>query len=104
MLSMHVSNDHQRMEFQHLSGPLEIGRGGQGNAARFVIKDPSVSRAQLRLEQVRGERVEIENLSLRNPIRLRDGTVIGIGERRELPLPVTLSVGRTKIQIEQGSL
>src|SRR5437016_2817763 len=101
MLSIHVKNSKQNKQIQHSSGPLELGRGPKREVSRLLIKDAAVSRDQLSLKELPGGLAEVENLSLRNTVIVAGQTSIGIGERRELKLPVLLTVGRSEIKIEQ---
>ena len=52
MLKISISNDRQRRQLNHASGPLELGRGPVRNdAERFILEDRFVSRDQLRMEE-----------------------------------------------------
>jgi adenylate cyclase len=99
MLSIRVTNDRQRQQIEHLNGPIELGRGPQRDVSRFVIDDHFVSRDQLRVEELPEGRVRIENLSLRNPLSLPDGSLIAVGACQDLHLPVRLMVGKTAIDV-----
>jgi adenylate cyclase len=101
MLRFQLSNKREQQEFEHLSGPIEFGRGGQrNNIPRCVVQDPFVSKDHVHVQEVDGGRIRVENLSQRNSIRLEDNTVINTGVSRELPSPVRLTVGETYIDIE----
>ena len=101
MLRFHVSNKRERQQFEHLTGPIEFGRGPKRNGiARCVIQDLSVSRDHVRIDEAASGQVRVENLSLKNPIRLADNSTIMPGANRELGLPLRLTVGETLIDIE----
>ena len=52
MLLLHIKGPNGEQNFEHASGPLEIGRGSpRGGAARCVILDIFVSKDQARLEE-----------------------------------------------------
>src|SRR5262249_21693714 len=59
---------------------------------------------QLSLEELPGGRIRIENLSATTKIVLADGSGIGMGTCREMDLPVSLTVGQTRIEIGVGAL
>jgi adenylate cyclase len=92
----------QDEEFQHAAGPLEVGRGPSSKGiSRLEVRDNQVSRDQLRLEERAGGMIELENLSLRNPVSIAGQRMLGIGERRELRLPVLLLIAACRIGIRQ---
>src|SRR5947207_683576 len=101
MLRFRLSNKRERHEFEHVSGPIEFGRGGQRNGVpRCVIQDLYVSKDHVHVLELEGGRVRVKNLSTRNSIRLADNTIIAIGDSRDLPMPVRLTVGETSLSIE----
>ena len=70
MLRFRVWNKLERQEIEHLSGPIEFGRGGaRHNVPRCVIQDLYVSKDHIRVLELEDGRVRIENLSQRNSIR-----------------------------------
>ncbi len=102
MLRFLVYNKQERQEIEHLSGPIEFGRGSaRNNVPRCVIKDLYVSKDHIRVEELDDGRVRIENLSQRNSIRLSDNSAIPTGGSRELTPPVQLTVGETTVEIER---
>jgi adenylate cyclase len=102
MLRFRVWNKLERQEIEHLSGPLEFGRGpARDNVPRCVLQDLYVSKDHIRILELEDGRVRIENLSQRNSIRLTDGGIIAIGTTRELEPPVHLTVGETTVEIER---
>lgn len=99
-LHVEVSNPSQRTAFEHPSGPLEFGRGPRRELPRFVIAgDQTVSRDQLRVEPLADGSVRLENLSANTPVVVDgDGAPILPSESRDLTLPATVAVGRTRIE------
>jgi len=105
LLYIEVTNTAGRRQFEHEAGPLEFGRGPQRQAKRCLIDgDPTVSRDQLRIEQVPGGRIRMENLSQRNPIVLPGRCRISEVDSREVDLPVTAVVGQTTISIRAETI
>ncbi|MBY0525479.1 MAG: adenylate/guanylate cyclase domain-containing protein [Gemmataceae bacterium] len=100
MLSIHVVNDRQDRQFEHPSGPLELGRGPRQQAECFVVEDPFVSRDHVSVEELWGERLRIKNLSQKKALVLPDGTRLAPGTAGELILPVKIQVGNTQVAIE----
>jgi adenylate cyclase len=99
MLRIFISNKSQRVHFDHASGPIELGRGPRRQAERVVIDDPYVSNDQLRIEELAGGLIRVENLSRRNPARLTDGSTIEPTASRELHAPVRFMVGESVIEL-----
>jgi signal transduction histidine kinase len=103
MLRCYVSNERERQQLDHAGGLLEFGRGVQRhNVARCVIQDPYVSKDHVRVEELTGARIRVENLSQRGPIDVPPGASIPPGGTLEVPLPVQLKVGDTLIDIESA--
>jgi sigma-B regulation protein RsbU (phosphoserine phosphatase) len=103
MLRFRIRTQGGRAEFEHASGPIEFGRGPKrDDVARHVIPDQSVSRDHLRVEELPGGGVRLENLSRKQPIRLLDNQVLAPGDRCELALPAWLGVGDSIVEIESG--
>jgi adenylate cyclase len=100
MLRLYISGQKEAAQFEHQAGPLEIGREPREGNARRVIHDPYMSADQLRVEELPGGRVRLENLSRKVPVNVADGTVIEAGKTGVLTLPARLSVGTTLIQID----
>jgi adenylate cyclase len=104
MLRIHVSNRRERQQFDHPAGPVEFGRGPKVNAyPRCVIQDPSVSRNQMRVEELPAARLRVENLSDNRPIVLADTTVLAPRAAREVPLPLRLTIGETLVEIDAAA-
>lgn len=103
MIRIHVNNISQDVRFDHETGPLEFGRGRAREVERFVIDDTTVSRDQLLIEEIPGNRVRLTNLSGSQPITLDTGATVGTGGSVELALPLALSVGLTLIELESGN-
>ncbi|HEY7422700.1 MAG TPA: adenylate/guanylate cyclase domain-containing protein [Gemmataceae bacterium] len=103
MLRFRVWNKLERQEIEHLSGPIEFGRGGaRHNVPRCVIQDLYVSKDHIRVLELEDGRVRIDNLSQRNSIRLADSSVIATGASREVRPPAHLTVGETTVEIERS--
>jgi signal transduction histidine kinase len=103
MLRYYVTNARERQELEHLQGPLEFGRGPRRqNVPRCVVQDPYVSKDHVRIEELAGGRVRVDNLSGRGLIRLPGQNAIGPGERSELVVPLRLTVGDTTIDVESA--
>ncbi|HEY7315386.1 MAG TPA: adenylate/guanylate cyclase domain-containing protein [Gemmataceae bacterium] len=101
MLRFRVWNKLERQEIEHLSGPIEFGRGGQReDVPRCIIQDLYVSKDHIRVLELEDGRVRIDNLSQRNSIRLADGGTIATGASRVVKPPVHLTVGETTVEIE----
>jgi len=98
MLKIQLRNKTQNTSFV-ATGVLEIGRGPQREAPRFLVDDPTVSRDQLRVEEVPEGRIRLENLSTSRPIVLNEGQAIPPGSVHILTLPVSLTVGMTRIEL-----
>ncbi|HTU18316.1 MAG TPA: adenylate/guanylate cyclase domain-containing protein [Gemmataceae bacterium] len=102
MLQVRVWNKIERQEIEHLSGPLEFGRGpARDDVPRCVLQDLYVSKDHVRVLELEDGRVRIENLSQRNSIRVADGPVLAVGTSREIVPPVHLTVGETTVEIER---
>jgi adenylate cyclase len=100
MLRFRVTNKLQQQEFDHASGPIEIGRGGaRDDIPRCVVQDLYVSKDHIALLEGAGGRVQVRNLSARNSIRLADNSVIAVGATRDLDSPIRLTVGETTIDV-----
>src|SRR5262249_8623637 len=101
MLRFLISNKRERQNFEHLSGPIEFGRGPERDGiTRCVIQDGYVSKDHVKVEELPDGRIKAETLSLRNSIRLPDNSLIDKGETRQLRPPARLTVGETLIDIE----
>jgi adenylate cyclase len=104
MLFFRVINEKQNQHFEHSGAPIELGRGPQRELPRFIIEDGCVSRDHLRVEGLPGARVRLDNLSLKMAVVLGDGSALATGGRRELDLPVHLTVGETLLEIRGEAL
>lgn len=101
MLLIHVHNDRQDEKLEHPGGVLELGRGpDRPGVPRCFVDDTGVSRDQLLLRECPGGKVEVENLSQRVLVNLADQPTLAPGEKRELPLPVHLTVSATTIKVQ----
>jgi hypothetical protein len=68
-----------------------------------LIDDSTVSRDQLRLEELNGSSVRLDNRGS-STVFSRDGWSILPGESGELNLPISITVGRTVIEITSEPL
>src|SRR5579871_5226874 len=101
MLRFTVTNERERQQLQHDTGPIEFGRGPKhGNTMRCTIQDPYVSKDHLRIEELPNGQIRVENLSSKQPIVLPGNQSISPGNRRDLALPNRLSVGDTAIDVD----
>jgi adenylate cyclase len=99
MITIQVTNKKQNLQFEHAAGPIEFGRGPKRKLERFVINDLFVSRDQLRLEEQSNGKVLAENLSTKQEVFLPDGSCIGVGDTKEMPLPIRLVIGQTYLDV-----
>ena len=104
MLLFQVSNKCTRQQFEHPCGAIEFGRGPKREPTpRCVIGDDLyVSKDHVRIEEVSGK-LQVENLSARNPVWLADNTSLTPGSKSLLVLPVRLTVGETLIDVSAAS-
>jgi adenylate cyclase len=101
MLRFRVANKLQQQEFDHPSGPIEVGRGGpRDNVPRCIVQDLYVSKDHISLIELPGNKIQVRNLSARNSIRLADNSIIAVGAFRDLDSPLRLTVGETTIDAE----
>lgn len=99
MLRISITTNRQQRQLEHPAGPLEFGRVPSDKSQRVVLDDPHVSRDQLRIIELPGDRLRAENLSQKTPVRVGDGSVLGVGQSREFALPVRFTAGRTLLVI-----
>jgi len=104
MLLFQISNKCTRQQFEHGDGPIEFGRGPKREPTPrcSILDDPYVSKDHVRIEES-ADKVQIENLSTRNPIWLADNTSLTPGSKSSLELPVRLTVGETLIDISAAA-
>src|SRR5262249_32923234 len=98
MLKIHIRNESQNITID-ATGVLEIGRGPKREAPRFQVDDPTVSRDQMRVQEVPDGRIRLENLSTSRPIVLNERRAIPPGSVHTLTLPVSLTMGTTRIDL-----
>src|SRR5437763_7700962 len=101
MLRISIANKAGQDQFEHAQRPIELGRHPRLPKPQ-QIQDPYVGNDQLRVEELSGERVRLENMHKKFSINLADGTSLDPGASRETDLPVRLFVGQTIIDIEQA--
>jgi adenylate cyclase len=104
MLNVHIRNALQDQQFMHSAGTLELGRGVQRDAKRFIIKDERVSRDHLQVDERPNCRIRITNLSQTQGVKLPDGSSLEKGAATELELPLRLTIGRTMIDFESAMI
>lgn len=97
MLKIKVKNQQQELTFEHLQGPLLLGRAPQGEGPSFVLMDPTTSRKQLIVESVAPGRVRLKNLG--GPITIDGHGGLEKQAKVTLPLPVHLNFGQTQLGI-----
>ncbi len=98
MLQFTVTNERQRRNFTHDSGPMHFGRNAEGQEKYFAINDQYVSRDQLKIEELPGGEITVENRG-RNAVVLIDQTEVPQGQFRKQKLPTRLVVGETVIEV-----
>src|SRR5262249_52894879 len=98
MLKIHVRNERQNLT-DVATGVLEIGRGSKREVPRFLVDDTTVSRDQMRVDELPEGRIRLENLSTSRPICLNKDQFIPAGSVHTLTLPVSLTVGKTRIEL-----
>jgi signal transduction histidine kinase len=102
MLRFSIQNAREKQQVEHAYGPFEFGRGPRrGDVPRCVIQDAYVSKDHLRLEEIPGGIVRIENLSSKQAVLLADGNVPP-GQKTQLRPPFRLGIGDSYIDVEQA--
>ena len=100
-LHLDLENSSQREQVDHDAGPLEFGRGPQREAKRCqILNDLTVSRDQLRIEEMPGGRIRLENLSRHTWILVPGKCQIPELQSEELDLPLMLMMGETRLSID----
>lgn len=102
MIHIRIHNEKQNQELEHAAGPIEFGRGPQQKHRRFVIDDVFFSRDQLRVEEVGTGRVRLDNLSQKNAMVLANGKTLAVGSATEADLPLAVTLGKTRIELESA--
>jgi adenylate cyclase len=92
-----LGNERQKKQFQHREGPLEFGRLQQGQCARILVEDPYTSRDQLRIEELPGGDIRLQNLG--GPVTLPDGSQLNVGGARKFTPPLRVVFGRSTLDI-----
>jgi adenylate cyclase len=83
--------------------PVLLGKAPRASAERATITiagDPSISREHLLVEEIGERRLRLTNRSTSVPLRLGNGTELGIDAVREVALPAIVSVNMTRIEID----
>ena len=97
MLIFTLANERQRRQIHHQEGPIEFGRLQQGHCARVVVDDPYTSRDQLRVEEIAGGEVRLQNLGA--TVTLPDGSQLNGSEARPFQPPIRVVFGRSTLDI-----
>ena len=80
MLILTVANKQETQTVSHPAGPVELGRGpARTGAARITVRDAFVSRDHLKLEEIPGRKLRVENLSTKAPIAIDGHTMLAPG-------------------------
>jgi len=80
MLQIRVDNSDQQLSLIHRDGPLQLGRVVRESPDWVTLTDDYVSREQLQLEELPGERVTVTNISKPVPMVLSSGATVSPGE------------------------
>jgi hypothetical protein len=109
MIHIVVKNDHQELATIHDAGPLEFGRAAGYKTPRIVVNDLHASRDHLRIEETGDGKLRVRNLSRSSPVTVEPVTIepvtaetgkpIEPDESRVVPLPTSLVIGTTTIQM-----
>ncbi len=99
MLKISIQDRKGSSDLDHDEGPLLLGRHPEGDVAKYIISDPRVSRSHLLIEELDGGRLQLENLSGKNPVVLSDGTRLEARAECEVDLPTLLTLGTSQIKI-----
>src|SRR5262245_18265869 len=100
MLRIRVTKSEQTQEFEHGSGPVEFGRGSPRGCRRIPDADTDISCDHLRVEELAGGRVRVENLSHTNVVKFSWGEFLPTGGCQELNLPLGLVVQHIRIELD----
>lgn len=96
-----IRNHHQDEQFEHNEGPAELGRALSNRSVRHMhIRDPKISRRQMRVIHVTAEQAQLTNLSRHVVLILADGSKLLPAESRDLALPLRLYAGDTCVDIQ----
>jgi signal transduction histidine kinase len=100
MLRFTVHNARERQEVMHLAGPIEFGRGPRrGDVPRVTVQDAYVSKDHVRIEELSGGELRIDNLSAKQPVALSGGAVPPGGSAMARA-PCRLGIGDSFIDAE----
>jgi signal transduction histidine kinase len=100
MLRLTIKNEEGTRDFEHESGPLEIGRGPErAGVRRIIVLDLFVSKDHVRLEEVNEGVINIENLSAKARILVDGKEPVAPREKKMFTLPAAFRIGNTKIDV-----
>src|SRR5262249_52654582 len=104
MLRLTIKNEEGTREYEHDTGPLEIGRGPErGGVRRVVVLDLFVSKDHVRLQEVNEGVINIENLSAKARIAVEGKDVVAPGETKMHALPTAFRIGNTRVEVHSPS-
>jgi signal transduction histidine kinase len=100
MIQLLLVNARERFQQSHAGGPIEIGRGPMRDAIpRVTLTDVHVSRDQLRIEEVSGRKIKVENLSQRVAATVNNIQVEPLGSL-VISLPARIVIGETVVSAD----
>jgi signal transduction histidine kinase len=103
MLQVQTTTNGVPQQYEHASGPLDLGRGpAVDDVARCQIGDPYVSKNHVRVEPKENGLIQVLNQSSKQPIEFSFYAPLGPGEKGTYALPLQLRVGQTDILIDQA--
>jgi adenylate cyclase len=98
MIKVYASNKWESITNSYV-GPIVFGRDPESGNDQCILKDPFVSRTQLRVTELAPGRVRLENLSKTNRTVLADGSILETGASCDQSSPVRLTIGQTLLDI-----
>ncbi len=104
MLTLIAVNRLETQQLTHPSGPLEVGRGpARSGVPRLVLPDGFVSRDHLRVEELPGKQVRVENVSARASVAVDNHSLLTPGTHAAYKLPVRVGLGETVIDLDYAA-
>ena len=97
MLHFTLANERQNRQIQHAEGPIVFGRLPQADCASVAVEDPYTSRDQLRIEELSGGLVRLQNLGA--AVTLPGGAALATGDARTALAPIRVLFGCTTLDI-----
>jgi adenylate cyclase len=114
-LRIEVLENDKSLYSHSFTGAVELGRQSDGHEEIFSqrqvlpgywraviarLDEDTLSRKHLKLEPASDNVVRVTNLSTKVPVRTPDGAELPAASTRDLPLPLTLLVGRKTVRVE----